>query len=243
MHKVLAGASLICTLFVAATDAHAQAAGAERTVESLALLRARSIDRAPDRPLPQVAIESKFVEVSVDVRYFFDWKSVSGNDPAVVKHEVESAATGIEFNLGYKLGERPIWAQVGGYYSTGLETNTTLADGERIHGEIDDYGVGAGVRLVPYNVARVALFLWLMGYYDRNDGDFDIVDGAPRSENRIHTSFMGDYGVGVIYLIKKALGVQFGISYNGIFDSNNADENLRILLGFILNSRDRTIVP
>lgn len=183
----------------------------------------------------QVAIETKFLEVNFEYRTFMNWNDVSGNDPTVISNQTRNWAAGINIGGGYQLGTLPIWAQAAGYYGTGLQTNTMLADGETIHGKVNSYGLGAGARLVPYNVATFALYLWAMGYYDWDDGNFDIDNGETRSENRIHRSLMGDYGVGAVYVIDQIMGINFGISYSGLFDKKNADENIRLKLGLILN--------
>ena len=44
-----------------------------------------------------------------------------------------------------------------------------------------------------------------------------------------------DSGVGAIRLLDEMLGVEVGVSYSGIFDKKNADENLRFRIGMILN--------
>jgi hypothetical protein len=174
-------------------------------------------------------------EVNGEFRKFINWDKVSGDDPAVTSNTTTSNAWGINLNAGYRLGSLPLWAQVGGYYSAGLETNATFEDGEQVHGDVKNYGAGAGLRLSPLQTLRVALYLWAMGYYDRNDGDFDIIDGTTRTENRIHAAWTGDYGVGAVYLIEEVLGINFGISYSGIFDKKNADENIRVKIGLLLN--------
>jgi hypothetical protein len=213
MRKAFAIVSLCCALTVATPIARAQG----------------------DKPPPEVVLETKFVEVFGEYRNFPNWKAVSGDDPAVVAHEAGSSAGGLGLNVGFRLGGIPLWAQLGGYASSGLSTNTTLANGDHIHGKINDYGVGGGVRVMPYKATRTAMFLWAMGYYDRNDGNFDITDGSKRSENRIHSGWIGDYGIGAMYLIDPMIGVEVGISYSGSFDKKNADENLRFRLGMILN--------
>lgn len=213
MRKALATISFCCALAVAATNARAQG----------------------DKPPREVLLETKFVEVFGEYRNFPNWKAVSGDDPAVVAHDASSSAGGLGLNFGVKLGGLPLWAQLGGYASSGLSTNTTLANGDHIHGKVNDWGAGAGIRLMPFRTERTAMFLWAMGYYARNDGIFDITDGSERSEKRIHSGWIGDYGIGAMRLLDDMLGVEVGISYTGIFDKKNADENLRFRLGMILN--------
>jgi hypothetical protein len=213
LDRFFAGVSLSCAILIAPTNAGAQG----------------------DSPPREVLLETKFVEVYGEYRYFLNWKAVSGDDPSVVQHTVSSSAGGLGLNLGIKLGGLPLWAQIGGYASSGLTTNTTLANGDHIHGKVDDLGGGAGMRLMPFRTANTAIFLWAMGYYDRNNGTFDITDGSKRSENRIHNGWTGDYGVGVMRLLDEMVGLDLGVSYTGIFDKKNADENLRFRLGLILN--------
>jgi hypothetical protein len=213
MHRFFAGVSLSCAILVAATNARAQ---------------------GDPRPR-EVLLETKFVEVYAEYRNFLNWKTVSGDDPSVVQHDVSSSAGGAGFNFGIKLGGLPLWAQVGGYASSGLATNTTLANGDHIHGKVDDFGGGAGIRLMPFRTANTAILLWAMGYYDRNDGTFVITDGSKRSENRVHNGWVGDYGVGAMRLLDEMIGLEVGVSYTGIFDKKNADENVRVRLGLIFN--------
>jgi hypothetical protein len=213
MRKTFATISLCCALALAATNARAQG----------------------DKPEREPILESKFVEVFAEYRNFINWKAVSGDDPAVVEHEAGSSAGGLGLNFGVQLGGLPLWAQVGGYASSGLSTNTTLSNGDHIHGKVRDYGVGGGVRLMPFRTDNTAMFLWAMGYYTRNDGIFEITDGSARSEKRIHSAWSGDYGLGAVRLVDEMLGVEVGVSYSGIFDKKNADENLRFRIGMILN--------
>jgi hypothetical protein len=213
MRKAFATISLCCAFALGATNAHAQG----------------------DRPAREAIIESKFFEVFGEYRTFPNWKAVSGDDPDVVEHEAGSSAGGLGLHFGVQLGGLPLWAQVGGYASSGLSTHTTLANGDRIHGNVRDYGIGGGIRLMPFRTNSTALLLWAMGYYATNDGIFEITDGSARSEKRIHSAWTGDYGLGVMRLLDEMLGVEIGVSYSGIFDKKNADENLRFRLGMILN--------
>jgi len=237
MRRLIAGIMLGGTFFVPSL-AHAQ-----RIPEPVGVSRAQSAKvvkslnrrRAVDKPPNQIIIESKFVEVNAEFSKLINWDAVSGDDPAVVTNETKSFAYGFDINLGLQLGELPIWVQGGGYYRTGLETNTTLEDGETIHGKVDNYGAGAGLRITPLSFVRAAIYLWAMGYYDRNDGDFDIINGAVHTENRVHTAWIGEYGIGAVYLIEEVVGINFGISYSGIFDKKNADESIRVKLGLLLN--------
>jgi hypothetical protein len=212
MNRFLAGAFLICPLV-------ARAAGAQ------------GLELVPK----QIEIESRFIEISGDIRKFFNWKDVSGNDAAVIQHDAKSVLYGGGLTLGQRLGDRPIWATIGGYYGTGLETSTVLANGHEVHGEVDNIGVGGGLRVSPYNVLRFGIFLWAMGFYEWNNGDFDIIDGPSRIERRIHKTWTGDYGLGALYLISNVLGIDFGIGYNGQFNKRNADEAFRVFLGLYIN--------
>jgi hypothetical protein len=236
MRWLLAGMTLSCAFLLPSL------AEAQRALQPVGVSRAQAVRsrealrrRAPDAEPKQIIIESKFLEVNGEFRKFINWDKVSGDDPAVTSNVTTSNAWGIDLNAGYQLGSLPLWAQVGGYYSTGLKTNATFEDGEQVHGDVKNYGAGAGLRLSPLQTLRVAFYLWAMGYYDRNDGDFDIIDGTTRTENRVHAAWIGDYGVGAVYLIEEALGINFGISYSGIFDNKNADENIRVKVGLLLN--------
>jgi len=217
MHRFLAGALLISALLTSVAAAQ---------IETKVLQ-------------PQVVIHSRFVELTAESRKFFRWEDISGNDPAVVGHDAQSIAYGAGFTIGQQLGDRPIWATVGGFYGTGLETNTTLANGDRVHGEIDNIGLGGGLRVSPYEAFRFALFLWTMAWYEWNNGDFETIDGSTITENRIHRSWTGDYGAGALYLLGQAVGISFGIGYNGQFSKKNADEAFRINVGLHFNLPER----
>jgi hypothetical protein len=238
MRQLIAGITLGCTLLVPSL-AHAQRlpqpVGVSRA-QTARIVKSLSSRRVQDKPPRQVVIETKFLEVNGEYRKFINWDKISGDNPAVVTNDTKSNAYGIDINLGIQLGSLPLWVQAGGYYSGGLETNAKLEDGETIHGDVRDYGAGAGLRLTPYSALRVALYLWAMGYYDRNDGDFEFINGAAHTENHVHTAWIGEYGVGAVYLIEEVLGINFGISYSGNFDKKNADENIRVKLGLILNA-------
>lgn len=184
---------------------------------------------------PQVVISSQFLELTAEFRKFPRWEDVSGDDPAVVEHEAKSISYGGGFTVGQQIGDRPIWATIGGFYGTGLETNTTLASGDEVHGEVDNVGLGVGVRIVPYQGFHSALFMWGAAYHEWNNGDFNVIDGTTLTERRIHKTWTGDYGVGAVYLLGEVVGLDFGIGYNGQFDKKNAAEAFRVFLGVHLN--------
>lgn len=181
---------------------------------------------------PQVVITARFIELTAEFRKFPRWEDISGNDPAVVEHDAKSISYGGGFTIGQRIGSRPIWATIGGFYGTGLETNTTLASGDQVHGTVDNLGLGAGIRVVPYEGYRTALFMWAMGFHEWNNGDFDVADVT---ENRIHRTWTGDYGVGAVYMLGQRVGIDFGVGYNGQFDNKNADEAFRVYAGIHIN--------
>jgi hypothetical protein len=202
----------------------------------LCALGARAADAQLDKlNTPQVVITSTFVEVTAELRKFPKWEEISGNDPAVLEHDAKSISYGAGFTIGQKLGDIPIWATLGGFYGRGLETNTTLRNGDQVHGKVQNVGLGGGVRLVPFQADRVAWFLWAMGFHEWDNGDFDVVDGESVTENRIHRTWTGDYGVGALYLLRQRVGLDFGIGYNGQFNKKNADEAFRVYVGLHFN--------
>ena len=213
MHRFFALALLVCALTTRVADAQL-----DRTLNS-----------------PQVVITSTFIELTAEFRKFPRWEEISGNDPAVVEHDANSISYGGGFTLGQRLRSQPIWVTIGGFYGTGLETNTTLATGDKVHGSVDNLGLGAGLRIVPYQGDGSALFMWAMGFHEWNNGDFEVVDGETVTENRIHRSWTGDYGVGAVYLLGQRIGIDFGIGYNGQFNKRNADEAFRVYAGLHFN--------
>ena len=93
------------------------------------------------------------------------------------------------FTLGQRLGRLPIWATIGGFYGTGLKTNTTLATGAEVDGSVDNLGLGAGLRFVLYQEYGSATYMWAMGFHEWNNGDFEVVGGETVTEHRVHTSW------------------------------------------------------
>jgi hypothetical protein len=203
----------------------------------ISALTARVADAQLDPRLktPEVVVTSTFMEFTAELRKFPRWKRISGDNPAVVKHDASTKAYGGGFNFGQKLGSLPVWVTIGGFYVTGLGTNTTLATGTTIHGSVDNVGAGAGLRLVAYEEDRSAVFMWAMGFHEWDNGDFEIVHGETVTETRIHKSWSGDYGVGAVYLLGQRVGIDYGVGYNGQFNKKNADEALRIYVGLHLN--------
>jgi hypothetical protein len=211
---------------------------------ALALLPCALVSRAADAQLeklssPQVVISSRFVEVTGELRKFLRWEEISGNNPAVLEHDAKSVSYGAGLTIGQKLGDRPIWATLGGFYGTGLETNTALANGESVHGKVDNFGLGGGVRIVTSQIDRLAWFGWAMGFYEWNNGDFDTSNGTTLTENRIHKSWTGDYGAGALYLLGDRVGIDIGVGYHGQFDRKNADEAFRLYMGLHFNLSSR----
>ena len=184
---------------------------------------------------PQVVVTSTFIELTAELRKFPRWKRISGDDRAVVKHDADARGYGGGFNLGQRLGSLPIWMTIGGFYVTGLGTNTTLATGAQIHGSVDNYALGAGLRFIAYQEERSAVFIWAMGFHQWNNGDFEIVTSETVTENRIHTSWSGDYGVGAVYLVGQRVGIDYGVGYDGQFNKANADEAFRVFAGLHFN--------
>ena len=79
------------------------------------------------------------------------------------------------------------------------------------------------------------MFMWAMGFYEWNNGDFDVVGAETVTENRVHNSWTGDYGVGAVYLLSQRIGIDFGVGYNGQFNKKNADEAFRVYAGLHFN--------
>jgi hypothetical protein len=239
MRRLIAGIMLGGTFFVPSL-AHAQRHSRARRRLSRAVRESGQIPQPPLALSTNREADHHRVEVPRGerrVQQVHQLGCVSGDDPAG-RHERDQILR-IRFStstLGFSSGELPIWVQGGGYYRTGLETNTTLEDGETIHGKVDNYGAGADYGITPLSFVRAAIYLWAMGYYDRNDGDFDIINGAVHTENRVHTAWIGEYGIGAVYLIEEVVGINFGISYSGIFDKKNADESIRVKLGLLSQS-------
>ena len=54
----------------------------------------------------------------------------------------------------------------------------------------------------------------------------------------IHNSWTGEYGLGTTFWPVSHIGIDFGASYNGQFNSVNADENVRLQIGLVFAQRN-----
>lgn len=170
-----------------------------------------------------------------EFRHFYKWEDVSGDDPSVVTHDATSSSHGAGLYIGAKVGDWPVWAMVGGYYAGGLETNTTLDNGHRIRGEVDQYALGGGLRFLIHPDDVFNPYFWFGGLHTWNKGDFEETNAVAESDHRVLKSWTGEYGIGATYWVRPRVGLDFGLSYNGQFSGENADENVRGSVGMIIN--------
>ena len=184
-------------------------------------------------------ITSFLLEMVPQARKFTQFERVSGAGPLVETHEAKSVSYGFGLVGGMRLfgDDRPVFAMLGAQFDAGLETNTVFSDGSSVHGDVSMYGLGIGLRMHPFRKGRVEGFMQAMLYSQWNRGKFDIDDGIPRSETRKHVTATGDYTAGLILSLTPAVGIEIGAGYNGQFNKDNADENLRVLFGLTLTSR------
>ena len=184
-------------------------------------------------------ITSFLLEMVPQARKFTEFQRVSGADPLVATHEAKAVSYGFGLVGGVRLFgvNRPVFGVLGAQFDTGLETNTVFADGSSVHGDVSMYGLGIGLRVHPFRKGRLESFLQGMLYSQWNRGEFDIDDGIPRSETRRHVTASGDYTAGLILSLTPAVGIEIGAGYNGQLNKNNADENIRVLFGLTLTSR------
>jgi hypothetical protein len=167
-----------------------------------------------------------------ELRHFYRWEHVSGDDPSVAQHDAASTANGFGGYLGFKLGDTPLWAMAGGYINWGLETNTTLANGNQIDGKVTNYALGGGVRLLFNTDRPLNPYLWAGGFRNWNDGKFTTrVGQVVTEEERTYKDWTKELGFGVTYWVKPRWALDVGLSYNGQFDAQNADENVRFSVG------------
>jgi hypothetical protein len=169
-------------------------------------------------------------------RSFYKWEDVSGSNPSVVTHDATSQTNGFGAWGGVKLGQLPMWGMVGGYYAGGLNTDATLLNGHRVHNSVKNYAFGGGIRVLGRIRPRSSLWAWFGGYYDYNDEDYDEYDRSNAlilSEKRTHKSWTGDYGFGGTYWVRRQIGIELSLSYNGQFNGRNADENIGLGAGFV----------
>jgi hypothetical protein len=188
----------------------------------------------------EINITSLVLELVPHLRSFSEFERISGADPNVATHEATSMSYGFTVAGGVRiLGvKRPVFGMFGLQYDAGLETNTTFVDGSTVHGDISMAGVGLGLRAHPLRVGRLESYIQAMVYSQWNRGKFDTNDGRLRRETRRHVSAAGDYTAGLLFFASPSVGVQVGAGYNGQFNRNNADENVRVLFGVTLTSRE-----
>lgn len=177
---------------------------------------------------------SGYIQGGVQWRHFYKWEKVSGDDPSVAQHDAKSTAYGPAAYAGFKFGRLPIWGMAGGYAAYGLETNTTLTNGDRIRGEVDNYGLGAGVRWLINPDARFNPYVGISAFHQWNKGKFRISPalGGESTDERTHKSWTKEISIGGTYWMRPRVALDVGIGWNTQFDSQNADEN--ILLGLNL---------
>ena len=204
----------------------------------------------------QIVMGENFLTVSGNFRKLFNWESVSGDHPLVVAHSAKSSQYGVGFQGGVQiaeLGRKPLWGIMAGHLETGAGTTTLLDDETLIKGDVLNYGAGAGVRLGLGSISRLMSFIWLMGYVDRNEGTFnacacedcaldaleDLEDCEPASftVERNHPTSRADLGIGFFYRIRGLVGLELGAGYSGMLNSRNADEGVRVYVGFNWSSR------
>jgi hypothetical protein len=212
--------------------------------------------RPLDKPEPQVLIGQRFVEVSGHFRRLINWESVSGDKPTIVDHSASSNSWGIGLQGGYRFGEvmkgMPVWGVAGGHYETGPESTSLHDDGTVVHGEVDNYGGGAGARLGLWPISRVMIFAWAMAWYEWNRGRFQmcsceecVLDDLDENctgcsecgpllldEVRTHSTWRADLGLGIYRRITSAVGIQLGLAYTGMLDPKHAEEGFRLQFGF-----------
>jgi hypothetical protein len=170
---------------------------------------------------------SWYLQGGYQLRHFYRWEEVSGDDPSVAQHDATSTAHGFGGYAGFKLGNRPVWGMAGGYVAYGLETNTTLSNGDRIHGEVDNYGLGAGVRWLINTDGRFNPYVGISAFHQWNKGEFRLTRGLEELvEDRTHKSWTKEFNLGGIYWPKPRLGIDVGVGWNTQWDAQNADENL-----------------
>ena len=181
---------------------------------------------------------------SLTTRYeygqFFHWKEVSGDNAQVIAHDATTHSNGVGAFAGYRFGSVPVWAMAGGYYATGLDTDMSFDNTHHIHGDVTDYAYGGGLRFVA-GTGRVNYWAWFAAFYQTDKGkfnEFDVNNNLLQRYERIHNSWTGEYGLGTTFWPVSHIGIDFGASYNGQFNSVNADENVRLQIGLVFAQRN-----
>jgi hypothetical protein len=181
-----------------------------------------------------------FLTTRYEYSQFINWKTVSGDNAQVVAHDATTRTNGFGAFAGYKFGSFPVWAMAGGYYAGGLDTDMTFDNTHHIHGDVTDYAYGGGLRLGGGS-GRVNYWAWFAAFYQTNKGKFDEFDVSNKlfqHYDRTHNSWTGEYGLGTTVWPIPHIGLDLGLSYNGQFNSLNADENVRLQIGIVMAQRD-----
>ena len=209
-------------------------------------------DECPRRAKSVVPRGTKYVDESgifaASVNFaafdFNKWKEVSGDSPLVVSNDATSTAIGFDANVGMKLPVLPMYGIVTGYSGWGLQNDAMLTNGHRVHNDVTDYGVGIGARITPGGVRRFSPWASVAAMYEWNKGDykeFDRLDALILSEQRTHQSWTGAYGLGGTFWVLPSIGLDFGASYQGQFNSTNADEHFGFGIGLTYHPGMRAV--
>ena len=175
--------------------------------------------------------------IHYDYRSFYKLKDIVSTGPLASSEDVTSATNGVGGFIGVKLPSLPAFGTVNGYWSTGLMTNITLSNGHRSQSDIDDYGAGIGITLMPSGRRRFSPYLFGNAMFEWNKSkyqEFNTAGALSFTEDRTHTTWTGEYGVGGNFWITPNFGIGAEASYNGIFKSTNANENFKLGAGLTL---------
>lgn len=181
--------------------------------------------------------ENFVVGIHYEYRSFYKLKDVSSDSPLVLSNEVTQSTNGVGGFVGGKIPALPAFGTVNGYWSTGLATNAMLTNGHRAQSDITDYGVGAGIRLMPTGMRRFSPYAFANAMYESNRStynEFNTAGAQILSELRTHRTWTGEYGVGEAFWVTSQFGIAAEASYNGIFKPTNADENFKVSAGLVL---------
>jgi hypothetical protein len=117
---------------------------------------------------------------------------------------------------------------IAGQYSM-LETRTAFGNRTQT-GNVSFYGLGPYVRWeMGGDMSRTSPYVLGGGFYSWNNGDFEM-EGEP-PVHRVHKTWRGDVGGGVVHWITPRFGVWGEAHYSPRAGDNDADEHVRIQVG------------
>lgn len=185
---------------------------------------------------------SMYVSAQAEHRIYPHWEHVPLMDPLVKSNDATSQSNGVGLWMGYRPIQLPFYLEAGGYWAGGLKTDLMLNDGRRAESDVDDFGAGIGIRYERPFKPGPKFWAHVDAMFEHNASkyrEFNSANALIFSENRNHSAWTGNYGVGLAYPLTPRIDINIGAGYEGMFKSGNADENFRLSTGLVLRLGSR----